>query len=52
MVGYNNRIVVDNTLDERLKLLEENMLPEIRTKLFGANPNRAFLFVVFELFPP
>ncbi|EGG02548.1 uncharacterized protein MELLADRAFT_44839 [Melampsora larici-populina 98AG31] len=38
--GYNNRIKVDNTLDERLRLLEEKMLPEIRITLYGKNPNR------------
>lgn len=38
--GYNNRIKVDNTLDERLRLLEEKMLPEIRNTLYGKNPNR------------
>jgi len=38
----NRRIKVDNTLDERLKILEEKMLPEIRTDLFGKNPNRRF----------
>jgi len=42
LVGYNNRITVENTLDERLRLLEETMLPAIRTALFGANPNRKF----------
>ncbi|GHJ86321.1 hypothetical protein NliqN6_2723 [Naganishia liquefaciens] len=36
------RIKVDNTLDARLKILEEKMLPEIRTDLFGKNPNRRF----------
>jgi len=40
LTGYGNRIIVDNTLDQRLKLLEDQMLPEIRTNLFGANPNR------------
>lgn len=56
------RIKVDNTLDERLKILEEmvrdfgpspvlvahtprQMLPEIRTDLFGKNPNRRFYHV-------
>ncbi|KAK9895111.1 ATPase, V1/A1 complex, subunit E [Cystobasidium minutum MCA 4210] len=38
--GYGNRIVVDNTLDQRLKLLEQEMLPELRDTLFGKNPNR------------
>ncbi|KAL8292595.1 hypothetical protein RQP46_001207 [Phenoliferia psychrophenolica] len=40
--GYSNRIVVNNTLDERLRLLEEKMLPEIRESLFGKNENRRF----------
>lgn len=38
----NQRITLDNTLDERLRLLEDSMLPEIRNNLFGANPNRKF----------
>ncbi|KAN0131745.1 vacuolar H+-ATPase [Lactarius tabidus] len=36
------RITLDNTLDERLRLLEDRMLPEIRLDLFGANENRKF----------
>jgi V-type H+-transporting ATPase subunit E len=36
------RITIDNTLDERLRLLEDRMLPEIRKDLFGANENRKF----------
>ncbi|PWN25108.1 putative vacuolar ATP synthase subunit E [Jaminaea rosea] len=40
--GLRGRIKIDNTLDERLRLLEEMMLPEIRLNLFGANPNRKF----------
>lgn len=49
LTGYGSRIVVNNTLDERLRLLEEKvrrrypatnltfpqMLPEIRETLFG-----------------
>ncbi|PWN22112.1 putative vacuolar ATP synthase subunit E [Microstroma glucosiphilum] len=42
LAGHGGRIKVDNTLDERMKLLEELMLPEIRLDLFGANPNRKF----------
>ncbi|KAI5117056.1 hypothetical protein M0805_005295 [Coniferiporia weirii] len=38
----NRRITLDNTLDERLKLLESRMLPEIRHDLFGPNENRKF----------
>ncbi|GAA5900081.1 hypothetical protein JCM6882_002609 [Rhodosporidiobolus microsporus] len=40
--GYGSRITVDNTLDQRLRLLEERMLPEIREQLFGKNENRRF----------
>jgi len=42
LVNGNNRITLDNTLDERLRLLEDRMLPEIRHDLFGANENRKF----------
>ncbi|GAA5984429.1 hypothetical protein JCM10908_003343 [Rhodotorula pacifica] len=40
--GYGSRITVNNTLDERLRLLQERMLPEIRESLFGKNENRRF----------
>ncbi|GAA6052953.1 hypothetical protein JCM3770_006754 [Rhodotorula araucariae] len=40
--GYGSRITVNNTLDERLRLLEQSMLPALREKLFGANQNRRF----------
>ncbi|GAA5853568.1 hypothetical protein JCM9279_001317 [Rhodotorula babjevae] len=40
--GYGSRITVTNTLDERLRILEEQMLPELREKLFGKNENRRF----------
>lgn len=39
------RIKVDNTLGERLKILEQQMLPELREDLFGKNPNRKFYTV-------
>jgi len=42
LLSGTKRITIDNTLDERLKLLEEKMLPEIRTDLFGPNENRKF----------
>ncbi|KZT25601.1 ATPase V1/A1 complex subunit E [Neolentinus lepideus HHB14362 ss-1] len=42
MTSGTQRITLDNTLDERLRLLEERMLPEIRQELFGLNPNRRF----------
>lgn len=42
LVGGSGRITIDNTLDERMRLLEDRMLPEIRVDLFGANENRKF----------
>ncbi|KAK1231383.1 V-ATPase V1 sector subunit E [Marasmius sp. AFHP31] len=42
LVSGSGRITLDNTLDERLRLLEDRMLPEIRNDLFGANENRKF----------
>jgi len=42
LVSGTRRITIDNTLDERLRLLEDRMLPEIRMDLFGANANRKF----------
>ncbi|KAF8737471.1 hypothetical protein AX14_012851 [Amanita brunnescens Koide BX004] len=42
LVNGSHRITLDNTLDERLRLLEDRMLPEIRTELFGKNDNRKF----------
>ncbi|KZT06741.1 ATPase V1/A1 complex subunit E [Laetiporus sulphureus 93-53] len=42
LMSGNQRITLDNTLDERLRLLEDRMLPEIRSDLFGPNLNRKF----------
>ncbi|KAF8751238.1 ATPase V1 A1 complex subunit E [Rhizoctonia solani] len=53
LVSGNRRITIDNTLDERLRLLEDRRhaqfidphyldAPEIRTDLFGKNENRKF----------
>ncbi|KAK0213286.1 ATPase V1/A1 complex subunit E [Desarmillaria ectypa] len=42
LASGSRRITIDNTLDERLKLLEDRMLPEIRKDLFGPNENRKF----------
>jgi len=38
----NSRIKISNTLEARLDMLSQQMLPEVRTMLFGANPNRKF----------
>ncbi|XP_010881575.2 V-type proton ATPase subunit E 1a [Esox lucius] len=42
---YNNngKIKVSNTLESRLDLMAQQMMPEVRVALFGANPNRRFL---------
>jgi len=42
LISGTQRITLDNTLDERLRLLEDRMLPEIRKDLFGINENRKF----------
>ncbi|KAG2148221.1 ATPase V1 A1 complex subunit E [Suillus bovinus] len=42
LMNSSRRITIDNTLDERLRLLEDKMLPEIRRDLFGPNENRKF----------
>lgn len=42
MTAQQGRIRLDNTLEQRLKLLEEQMLPELRLDLFGPNKNRKF----------
>lgn len=40
--GTGGRIDINNTLEERLKLLETDALPSIRVILFGENANRKF----------
>ncbi|KAI3620249.1 hypothetical protein CBS9595_002216 [Malassezia furfur] len=42
LTGHAGRIQLNNTLEERLRLLESDMLPELRLDLFGPNPHRAF----------
>ncbi|XP_029008747.1 V-type proton ATPase subunit E 1a [Betta splendens] len=39
----NGKIKVSNTLESRLELIAHQMMPEIREKLFGPNPNRKFM---------
>jgi len=36
------QILVENTLEKRLGLISEQMVPELRELLFGVNPNRKF----------
>jgi V-type H+-transporting ATPase subunit E len=40
--GTGGKIDINNTFDERLKLLETEALPSIRVTLFGDNQNRKF----------
>ena len=42
VVGGGGKIDINNTYEERLKLLETDALPMIRTKMFGKNENRRF----------
>jgi len=42
IVGSGGRIDINNTFEERLKLLQEEGLPHIRNSLFGENVNRKF----------
>ncbi|XP_037538710.1 V-type proton ATPase subunit E 1a [Nematolebias whitei] len=42
MYNDNGKIKVSNTLESRLELMAQQMMPEIRMTLFGANPNRKF----------
>ncbi|XP_077999810.1 V-type proton ATPase subunit E 1-like [Glandiceps talaboti] len=41
--AHAGKIKVVNTLESRLDLISQQMLPEIREALFGENPNRKFL---------
>ncbi|KAF2839806.1 ATPase, V1/A1 complex, subunit E [Patellaria atrata CBS 101060] len=42
IVGTGGRIDINNSFEERLKLLETDALPSIRVILFGENKNRRF----------
>ncbi|PVH14116.1 V-type proton ATPase subunit E [Candidozyma duobushaemuli] len=42
VVSESGKIEVNNTLEERLKLLSEEALPGIRLELFGPSPTRKF----------
>lgn len=40
ITGYQSRIQVDNTLEQRLELCKQDALPHVRLALLGKNPNR------------
>ncbi|TGJ82833.1 hypothetical protein E0Z10_g5930 [Xylaria hypoxylon] len=42
IVGGNGKIEINNTFEERLRLLQSSALPTVRKALFGVNPNRKF----------
>ncbi|EGD98397.1 vacuolar ATP synthase subunit E [Trichophyton tonsurans CBS 112818] len=42
ILGGNGKIEYNNTLEERLRLLEADSLPTVREMLFGKNANRKF----------
>jgi V-type H+-transporting ATPase subunit E len=41
-VAQKGRIKIANTLEARLDMIAQQMIPEIRTALFGKNVNRRF----------
>lgn len=42
LIAQKGKIKVVNTLESRLELISQQMLPELKEMLFGANPNRKF----------
>jgi len=42
LITKRGRLTIDNTIVARLELISQQLLPEIRTTLFGANKNRRF----------
>ncbi|CAJ2504227.1 Uu.00g116210.m01.CDS01 [Anthostomella pinea] len=42
ILGFNGKIEINNTFEQRLELLQTSALPAMRKTLFGANPNRKF----------
>lgn len=42
ILGGKGKIEVNNTFDERLRLLQDSALPAVRKELFGTNPHRKF----------
>lgn len=42
MLSGNGKIELNNTFEERLRMLETEALPSMRATLFGENENRKF----------
>lgn len=43
LIAQKGKIKVENTLDSRLDMMSHQMLPELRSILFGMNPNRKYV---------
>ncbi len=43
LYAQRGKIRIENTLESRIDMISQQMLPELRQMLFGANPNRKFL---------
>ncbi|KAI5795507.1 ATPase, V1/A1 complex, subunit E [Geopyxis carbonaria] len=42
IIGTGGKITINNTLEERLKIIEADSLPTVRESVFGQNPRRRF----------
>jgi len=42
MAGFGDRIVINNTLENRLEIASDELLPAIKTMLYGAAETRKF----------
>jgi len=42
IVGTGGKITINNTLEERLRLVQQDSLPAVRASVFGENANRKF----------
>jgi len=42
LLAAKGRIKISNTLEKRLEMVAEQLVPEVRSALFGRNPNRKF----------
>ncbi|CAI6368565.1 unnamed protein product [Macrosiphum euphorbiae] len=42
LLAHKNKIKICNTLESRLELIAQQLVPAVRTALFGRNPNRKF----------
>lgn len=43
LLAQKNKIQIRNTLEARLELITHQLVPEVRTALYGPNPNRKFV---------